>query len=394
MFSTFIKWEAGRFRGWIPDPKLRRSMQSALDNPPDRPDSERRDPESFWVKHWHQIWQSQTASLAELHLYAYLQEPMYWAAGTMLNKFTSSQRNLEDYFQDLPSYVRIVLKKFDATAGNMKSLAGVIFLNSLRADVRRKGEASLCTTWGLLKKVGKKRLAEALEQGGLSKDLINQYCLAWKCFKAVYVPIQLGGTQRLPEPTPEQWEAIANLYNQERLNLVPPAQVGRAILIKQWLTHAESLARREMYPAVKSLNAPSEDGSSVETDIPDGPGSLVDVLIETENIWDRQTQQSEVFQVLMDTLNGFDPEWQQVLKLYYCEDLTLQQIAAHLAKPYTWVQRRVARSHKRLLEALVEWGQMGEAHQGEVNISLIPDQVKRRGAVLEEWLKIRSCNFL
>lgn len=325
-----------------------------------------------------------------MHLFAYLQEPMYWAAGKMINKLTSSQRHLEDYFQDSTCYLQAVLNKFDPNVGNLKSFAGVAFLNSLRDDVRRKGEASLSTIWALLRKVGKKRLVEALQQGGLSKLLIDQYCLAWKCFKEVYVPIQLGGTHRLPEPTPEQWEAIASLYDQERLNLVPPGQVCTVVLIEQWLTRVEGIVRADLYPTTRSLSTPSDGGSSSEIDIPARHGSLFDLWFEAEDERDRQEQQTQIYQVLVTALDSLDLEWKQVLKLYYCEDLTLQQIAASLKKPYAWVQRRVARSQKRLLEALVEWGQTGEVLQGEVNISLTPDQVKHKGAVLEEWLVIRS----
>ena len=148
------------------------SIQTCLERHPDQPDSE-----GFWVRHWHGLWKEQTtepAGLPRMHLFAYLQEPMYWAAGKMINKYASFQRNLEDYFQDSPSHLQKVLKKFDPNAGNLKSFAGVTFLNSLREDVRRKGEAALCTTWALLRKVGSKRFAEALQQGGLSKESLTE----------------------------------------------------------------------------------------------------------------------------------------------------------------------------------------------------------------------------
>ena len=388
MFSTFIKLESGRFGKWIPDAKLRRSMQTGLERHLDQSDSER-----FWVRHWHGLWREQTSEpvdLPRMHLFAYLQEPMYWAAGRMINKYVSSQRNLEDYFQDSSNYLQTVLKKFDPNVGNLKSFAGVAFLNSLRADVREKREAALCTTWALLRKVGSKRFVEALRQGGLSKVLIDQYRLARRCFEEIYVPTQQGGTYRLPEPTSDQWAAIADLYNQERLNLVPPGQVCTAVSIKQWLTQVESLVRVDLYPTTRSLTALSDGDSSNEIDIPDQSSSLFDLWFEAEDEWNRQERQTQAYQVLMTTLDSLDPEWKLVLRLYYCENLTLQKIAANLGKNYNWVQRRVTKPKKRLLEALVEWGQTIAESQGEVNISLDSDQVKRRGTVLEEWLEIRN----
>ena len=388
MFFTFIKLKAGRFGEWIIDPKLRRNMQTCLERHPDKSDSER-----FWVRHWHGLWKeqpSEPADLPRMHLFAYLQEPMYWAAGKMINKLTNSQRHLEDYFQDSTRYLQAVLNKFDPNVGNLKSFAGVAFLNSLRDDVRRKSEASLSTIWALLRKVGKKRLVEALQQGGFSKLLIDQYCLAWRCFKEIYVPTQQGGTHRLPEPTCEQWEEIANLYNQERSNLSPPSSACNAIKIKQWLIRVEGIVRTDLYPTTGSLTVAADGDSSGEIDLPDQHGSLFDLLFEAEDEQNRQEQQTQIYQVLVTTIDSLDPEWKQILKLYYCDDLTLQQIAARLEKPYAWVQRRVARSQKRLLEALVEWGQAIAESLGEVNIPLESDQVRHKGAVLEEWLEIRS----
>lgn len=388
MFSTFLKLEAGRFGDWVPDPKLRRNMQTCLERHLDKFDSE-----EFWVKHWHGLWKEQASEpvdLARMHLYAYLQEPMYWAAVQMLKKFTSSQRHLEDYFQDSTRYLQTVLRKFDPNSGELKGFAGTVLLNSLRAEVRAKSEASLCTVWALLRKVGTKRLVEALRQQGLSKPLIDQYRLAWKCFKEVYVPVQLGGTRRLLEPTPEQWEEVANLYNQERLNLVPPPPSGTAIAIKQWLTRVEGLVRTDLYPTTRSLTVPSDGGSSSEIDIPDEQDSLFDLWFEAEYQQNRQEQQTQIYQVLVATLDSFEPEWKLVLRLYYCENLTLQQIAADLGENYNWVQRRVTKAKKRLLETLVEWGQTVEESQGTVNIPLDSDQVRHKGAVLEAWLVIRS----
>ncbi|MBW4509570.1 MAG: hypothetical protein KME64_24095 [Scytonematopsis contorta HA4267-MV1] len=44
MFSTFALLEAGKFSKWITDTKLRRSIQSYLNNYPEVADSE-----DFWV---------------------------------------------------------------------------------------------------------------------------------------------------------------------------------------------------------------------------------------------------------------------------------------------------------------------------------------------------------
>jgi RNA polymerase sigma factor (sigma-70 family) len=378
MFSTFIKLKAGGFGDWIPDSNLRQSMQSCLDSKPDQSD-----PENFWVKHWHELWQEHKTDLARMHLFAYLQEPMYWAAGQILKKFTSPQRNLEDYFQDSHTYCETVLNKFNPEAGILKSFAGTVLLNALRNHIREQGEAALCTEWSLLRRVGKKRLLEALEQQGLTKAQISQYCLAWKCFKEVYVPQQGGGTNRLPEPTPQHWESIANIYNRERLNLSPPSQSCTATIIKQWLLQIERIVRKYWY------SSPTTD-LDVEAQLPDPSDSLVTQWIAAEDDWLRKNQQTQIYDVLIRTISSLKPEWKLVLKLYYCQYLTLDQIAKDLNKPYSWVQRRVHRAETALLLALVDWGQSCAEVEGGVNIPPTPNQVNNKSAVLKQWLKIRN----
>lgn len=384
MFSTFIKLEAGRFDDWITDPRLHRNMQSYLEVHP-----ENQDTENFWVLYWYGTLRKQTAQLAERHLLAYLQEPSYWAVEYVTKRHTSVQFQPGDYFLIAITQFKKVLEDFEPKKGfKLKSFAQKFFLNILRDELRRRKEADLCTKWGFLRKVGQKRFVEALQNGGLSLAEINQYVLVRRCFRELYVATQPGGTAQLPEPDFTLWEEVANLYNKERLNLATPGSPCTPQLIEQWLVKAEKLARNYLYPPPpKSLTPPEDDGIG-GFDLPDS--SLPNKSENEEDEWQHQEQLARMHSILAETLSNLDPEWKLVLRLYYCENLTLQQIAANLSKNYNWVQRRVTKAKKRLLEALVEWGQAIAESRGEVNIPLDSDQVKHKGAVLEEWLVIRS----
>lgn len=389
MFSTFLKLEAGRFDGWLTDPKLRRNMQNYLEGC-----TENQDAENFWVLYWYGAWRRQTVQLAERHLLAYLQEPSYWAVEHVTRRHTSGQFQPGDYFLIAIAQFKKVLEDFEPKKGfKLKSFAQKFFLNILRDELRRRKEADLCTRWGFLRKVGQRRFVEALQNGGLSLAEVNQYVLARRCFRELYVATQPGGTAQLPEPDFTLWKKVANLYNEERLNLATPSSSCTPQLIEQWLVRAERLVRNYLYPPPPtSLTPPEDDDTRGEIDLPDS-SSLLDTPENKEAERQYQEQLAEMHGVLTETLSSLDSEWKLVLRLYYCENLTLQQIAANLGENYNWVQRRVFKAKKRLLEALLEWGRTITESQGKVNISLDSNQVKLKGAVLEEWLEIRSREF-
>ncbi|PSB63642.1 group 3/4 sigma-70 RNA polymerase sigma factor, partial [Chroococcidiopsis cubana CCALA 043] len=91
IFSTFLQFDADRFRAWVSDPHLRRSMQARLAQSPQMEAAE-----NYWVLYWYKLWQTQPDSLAKAHLTAYLQEVCYWTAHKTSASFASSQYTLSD----------------------------------------------------------------------------------------------------------------------------------------------------------------------------------------------------------------------------------------------------------------------------------------------------------
>lgn len=379
MFSTFVQLERGRFSKWLTDPKLYRNIQNHLDR-----SSSALKSENFWALYWYKQWRSGFDNLARMHLLAYLQEPCYWAASKTFAKFNFSQYILADYFQMAIAEVETILKDFNLEkSSSLKAYAMMAIPSRLRDILRQRREADICTNWALLRKVSKKLLSEALSEAGLSQSAIAQYRLAWTCFNELYIQKQLGGNSQLPEPNRQLWEAIANLYNHQCQNqITQPTGQRNAQTIEQWLTQTAVYVRAYLFPPVKSLNAfKQNDDTTVMFELPD-PSSEEPManMIAEEDVQNRQNQISQMSNVMLKALQDMDVKSQEVLKLYYEQGLTQQQIMQQLQMSQPTVSRRLVKGRESILAALIEWSQ-------DLNISVNSNQIKDMSFALEEWLK-------
>ncbi|MBP5976996.1 sigma-70 family RNA polymerase sigma factor [Brasilonema sp. CT11] len=385
MFSTFVQLEGDRFSQWLTDTKLYRNIQNHLER-----SSSALKSENFWALYWYKQWCSGFNNLARMHLLAYLQEACYWTASKAVAKFTLSQYTLADYFQMAIAEVEIILKDFNPEkCSSLKAYAIMAIPRRLRDILRQRKEADICTNWALLRKVSKKLLSEALSEAGLSQSAIAQYRLAWICFKELYVQNQPGGTSQLPEPTRQLWEAIANLYNHERLNqLTQPTEQCNAQTIEKWLNQTVLYVRAYQFPAVKSLNVfKQDDDTTVTFDLPDpSSDSPMADMIAAEDVQNRQNQISQMSGVLLKALQSMDVQSQEVLKLYYQQGLTQQQIMQQLQMSQPTVSRRLVKGRESMVAALVKWSQ-------DLNISVNYNQIKDMSLALEEWLRNQYAEY-
>lgn len=387
-FSTFIQFNADRFSHWITEPKLRRSMENSINRLQQSEGSE-----SFWVLYWYKYWQSGTNNFSKSHLTAFLQEPCYWAAQKTSHNFASNQYTLSDCFQIAIANIDTVLKGYNPTQGfPLKNYASTIFSSTIRNLLRDRLEVNISTAWSLLRRISQKRLVESLQQTGLSSEKIATYLLAWKCFKTLYLPEQASGTRKLPAPDKATWEAIANYYNQQRIaQLQPGASEINPEILEKWLTSCAKAARNYLYPSMVSLNAPK---SGQETDefidsLPEtATESLLTEMIAQEEVQNRAEQLEGMKTVLSGAIAKLDPEAQNIIKLYYAQNLTQQQIAQQLEiKQYT-VSRRLTKARESLLLALAQWS------QDTLHISPNSNVLKDISIVMEEWLKDNLSNSI
>ncbi|MEH2196002.1 MAG: sigma-70 family RNA polymerase sigma factor [Nostoc sp.] len=374
IFSTFMQFEADRFSRWATESRLRRSIQSCLNRTPQESS------EYFWSLYWYKFWLiPETNLLAKQHLTAYLQESCYWASQKTVNSFASTQYKVSDCFQIAIAQVDKVLKGFNADQGFiLKNYASAIFSSAIRENLRQNREIDICTDWGLLRKITKKFLVESLQNAGLLLDDINSYVLAWNCFKSLYIPTKKGTSRQIAQPDNEIWEAIAKAYNAQSSQ-----QVNSQTLEKRLLTAAKA-ARRYRYFAVDSLNIPKGDDNSWEW-LDNIPGtqqeSLINEILAQEEEQTRNFQQTQINKVLVAAIAQLEPQVQEILQLYYAQELTQDKIAKQLQIQQYTVSRRLKKAQETLLHFLANWS------KDSLHISVTSDLLHSINTLMEEWLK-------
>ncbi|MGB6299151.1 MAG: sigma-70 family RNA polymerase sigma factor [Rivularia sp. (in: cyanobacteria)] len=393
MFSTFAELEEDRFSKWLTDIRLHRNMQNCLDSLPKAVKEE-----NYWALYWYKNLQcmkpeyrriSASNSLPRMHIQAYLQEPCYRASQKIVNFFTKSKYSVADYFQIANAEVEAILLDFNPSkSSGLKAYFTMAIKSRLRDILRQRKEADICTNWALLRKVSKKLFVESLENAGLSAKQVSQYRLAWTCFKQLYVQTQPGATASLPQPTAQLWEAIANLYNDNREQLTELTPLCTAPTIEKWLNQAIVYLRAYMFPQIKSLNTFKPDTDTNETlDLPDlSSESLIADIITVEELQERENQISQMLSVLVRAFQTLDMKSQEVLRLYYQQEFTQQKIVQQMQISQPTVSRKLVKGREFLLETLVEWSQ-------DLNISVKPHQIKDMSIALEEWLRNNLVNI-
>ena len=341
--------------------------------------------ETFWSLYWHEQWREKRGSIARRHLSAYLQEACYWAAQKAMRVLKHTQFRVSDCFQLASVELDRILLGYDPTRGaSLKSYARMAYPSIIRDILRQRQEADICTGWTLLRRVGKKRLVESLDQAGLKPEEVGQYRLAWECYKALYGGG--AGTRRQQGPERKEWDEMAALYNQERqrqLSQPGPELTGRRL--EQRLCQSIVWVREYTYPPVSSLNRPrgSQETGELQDELTDPQNpSLMTGLIEQEEAVQRGEQQQELSRVIVDAIGELGPEQGELLRLYYQAGLTQAEIAEAIGvKQYT-VSRRLSRSREALIGALVNWS------QETLHIQITPALVRSMSEGLEEWLSM------
>ncbi len=373
IFSTFVQFDDDRFGRWAIESRLHRSIKSCLCHTP------KETSEIFWALYWYKLWQiSETEFLAQQHLAAYLQEPCYWTSQKTAACFVSTQYKLSDCFQIAIAQVDRVLKGFNPDQGSsLKNYAAIIFASAIRETLRQRHEVDICTDWGLLRKISQKRLQESLQNAGLSLETITTYVVAWNCFKTLYVPTKASNSRQLSRPDDQTWEAIAQAYNSQSAQQVNPQT------LEKWLLSIAKAARKYLYPTPDSLNVSKGGDDSWEL-LDNLPGteqqSLIHQILTQEEEQTRTSQQADINKVLVKAIAQLELQVQQILQLYYAQQLNQDTIAKQLdMKQYT-VSRRLTKARETLLRSLANWS------QETLHIAVTSNLLTSMSNVMEEWL--------
>ncbi len=395
-FSSFLQFQGDRSAGWLTDPRLAKGMALALEQ-------ESSDCEADWVSFWHSQRQDQRGTARAIdHLTAFLQEPCYWGSVKVSRQLGvgggSGLFGLSDLFQSAIVFCPRILASFDpALSRNLRAYGELIFRSQLKDLLRKQREVDICTDWGLLHKVSQKRLSDALIAQGLGQDggADRGMVLAWLCFREIYAPASApasGSSRRLQDPDGETWGAIASLYNRQRLAQEAPA--ATVTQLETWLRRSALAVRRFLYPGQLSSDvARGESEESWLDSMTDGADEPIAKLLAEESQQARSAQQQDLDRCLDGAIAALPEEQRRLLRAYYGEGLSQQEIAEQFGiKQYT-VSRRLTALRKGLIEPLLAWRQAAIAAQSGSNSDLHtqPDSalLNTIGAALDGWLADR-----
>jgi RNA polymerase sigma factor (sigma-70 family) len=398
IFTTFLSFEERQASTWQAEPRLKHNFQRVLAQPTSPPIEA-----TSLAIYWHQQYQPLATNLPRLHLFAYVQESCYWAAHRLNQRIGSSSAmslyTLSDCFQiaivDFPK----ILTKFDSSRGaSLATYAELAFSSVIRDTLKQRRELEICSDWSLVRKISKKRLIEALAQQGFSATQVQQYSLAWLCFRELWVPEPQG--QRSSSPPEGLWVAVAAAYRQAKSIDQPEASPAQ---LEQWLQQAGKILRNYLYPQASSLNetVPGLEGrerldglasadfassdrasGGANSEVNGDDDSPLGQLIAQEDLQAAQQQQLQVQGVLQQGLLTLKPDWQTALGLYYQGNQTQTQIAQQMNCSQPSVARYLIKAREALLVTLVGWAKT------ELNIVPDPDRIGDHSEALEEWLQL------
>jgi RNA polymerase sigma factor (sigma-70 family) len=383
IFSAFLEFENDRAQGWAIDPRLHRSMTRSIQAEP-------HGSEDFWSVYWLQQYaqQSDNPNLALRHtigghLSAYLQETCFWAVNRVILRMGSIQMKVSDGFQVAIADVPRLLAAFDPSKPtSLKAFANTVFGNCLRDYLRQRREIDFCTDWGLLQKISRKRLLDALTANNFDAVMGQRYYLAWKALTTHQSAEKSPKLRTIEAPDRETWQAIEQSYNRDRQEF-PHLNAATAKELEKWLLDAAKKVRSYLYPTVNSLNVKKGDDTEteLESDLVGEDLSPMMALEEQETRAERQTQQQQMVAVLQDALASLDEPSRHLLTLYYRDRATQQKIAQELGLPQYTVSRKLSRTRETLLKTLLAWG------QNTLHIPPTSDVVASISPLLEEWLE-------
>ena len=376
IFSTFLRLESDQITGWLTSQRLQRSMLACLRDAPSNQTDDR------WARYWHKLWE-QAHPLAADHLTAYLQETCYWVARKMALGF-ADRMAMADFFQIAIARVPNLLKHFNARySQSFKTYAELGFKNSLKDWLRVQQQVEVCTDWALLYRLSRKRLLEALQGAALPPTTIEQYLLAWDCFRELVAVDDLR-INVLKGPDAQTWQAIAVAYNAERSSqLRLPTTAASPELLEQWLLKCARTVRDFLNPSVTSADAPNlgqRVGSILDTVSDDPKYAPMESLLAQEEELARQAQLAQLNMILTRAIESFTAEERHLLGSYYNQEWTQAQIAQQLGMEQYQVSRQLGRLRRSLLKKLAQWS------QETLHITLTPAVVDAMSLTLEEWL--------
>jgi RNA polymerase sigma factor (sigma-70 family) len=342
---------------------------------------------------------SQKNNLFRGHLYAYLQEPCYWAAAEIYQKYQARLNyRIEDYFNE-------GILDFDAILADFKPLFSTRLDNfatqrikyRLIDRIRQISQAFGHNTWSLLLNSTGARLTQALQTRGLVRETLENHLLAWDYYKEIYGQAKIKTDGKIQEPSTEIWQKIADAYNSDSNSTI---KINSAT-IARWLKDAGQAIFDYLFPQGKTISLQETFGGedsntreeTLEDTLHDTPWQQLEAV---ENFCESQQNhqkilawlQAEIQQIYQQPQREkLHPQMQLILEMTYVEGLGQVAIAAKITEITTvvikqyQVSRELDKVYRHLAKKFLPWATENlhipfQSHDREVIIKAI-----------EPWLK-------
>ncbi|MGB3205760.1 MAG: sigma-70 family RNA polymerase sigma factor [Crinalium sp.] len=360
------------------------------------------DEENFWAEYWLQALKTDGKNrLARNHISAYLEEACYWAAKKSLDRYQllsiSKEEAFWHYFQtaqektiNSEKLLKIV-NKFEPGNFNssLKNYIEYRLKSAIIDAIYKEYRVGKYSDWGLLKRLTQRRLQDALKSVGCFEPEVSRYCLAWKnCFLEIYTPTQRDkSSRRLPQPTVEQFQIMAELYNQMRVSPLVSREIASspeldATSFEKWMKVCIKAARSYETPKNPLDYSEPIDESNLDSML---SSSNEEPFLHTTWVIELNEAKRQVQSLLLEEFNALESERQKILKLWYGFKLTQKEIASLLnIRQYT-VSRYIDQDKRKMLRIVVRVVQRSKDNSNE-KIQPNSEQIERLMNPLEEWL--------
>jgi len=372
-FST--SYEVNPYPRKVQYSRLRQNVEDLLDGDP------KLNNETVLLKYFcNQAAKNNSKSLARHHLLAYVDVACYLAAKSTYEAFPTPEQALADYLQIAKLYMvdRAVelCTKFDRTQSKIETYLSRPLRDAIMSEVRKNQETQRQSDWGLLRSTSKKGLKSALQKFGILEPNLSRCFLTWQGFLEVYAPVKAGTNQRLPEPTAEQWEAIAQFCTEQQFpHSIQPFTVPEVKALLQI--------------CVKALRASTHiQFHPLDTENPELQLEIATQFEQEAWYGEQDTAKGDRLQQmtteLASAIVSLSRDFPDARKMLILEHGFTKFNQTSIGKEFGINQYKVSRQltnyKKYLLTSLVKWSQT------QANVTLSVKDVDRLSILLDEWL--------
>ncbi|MEZ2228920.1 MAG: hypothetical protein ACBR50_21935 [Microcoleus sp.] len=372
-FSTY--YQVNSHPHAVQDCRLRQNLRRLLQQHPELND------ETVLLKYFcNQAAKNNSNSLAKYHLLAYVDVACYSAAKSTYEAFQTPELTFADYLQIAKLYMvdRAVelCTKFDRTKSQIETYLSQRLKDAIMSEVRKNQGTERQSNWGLLRRTSKKGLKSALQNCGIPESKLSHCFLTWQAFLEVYAPVTTGTNQRLPEPTAEQWEAIAQFCTEQQFpHSIQPLTVPE---VKALLQICVDALRASTHIQFDSLDAENWNLESETAEQSEQQASNRQQDMERSDRLQQMT--TELGSAIVSLSRDFPDARKMLILEHGFTGFNQSYIGKEFGIKQYKISRQLTSYKKYLLTSLVKWSQT------QANVTFSVKDVDRLSTLLDEWL--------